>query len=228
MNVVLTGATSLLLTVTLLLAGCSTQHSRLQQLVTSCTDLSGEDYCTACPWPRSDSSCELAAVCTKSTEIWRESEYYIAIRDKKMCGCKLPGFFHGLAIPRALIRGVESANRPAGIWDFAWKAGMAKGIAGGELALAISPANDRSENQLHIHILRLKNDARNSFLQERTTTVDSLAKVWQAATASAAANGLTFYGVLAAENPAGGYLVVVSAESPEDIYTAARCTAEEQ
>jgi len=141
-----------------------------------------------------------------------------------MCGCRLNGFVQGLAIPRTLI----AANRPNGIWDFAWKAGLEQGIAGNELALVINPANDRSENQLHIHIVRLKSDARNSFRKEKTTAVDSRAKVWQTATASAAGNGLNFYGVLAAANPAGGYLVVVSAESPENLYTAARCTSEKQ
>jgi CDP-diacylglycerol pyrophosphatase len=222
MNFLRTGATLLLLTVSLA-TGCTTQNSRLQKLVTSCTDLSGEDYCTACPWPRSDSSCERASVCAKSTEIWRENENYIAIRDKKMCSCTQSGFVHGLAIPRAMIKGVESANRPGGIWDFAWKTGLERGIAASNMALVINPANDRSENQLHIHIVRLKDDARNSFPKGKTTATESLAKTWQTATASAASNNLPFYGVLAAQNPAGGYFVVVSPESPEDLYTVARC-----
>jgi CDP-diacylglycerol pyrophosphatase len=205
------------------LSSCSGQNSRLQRLITSCIDTSGEDYCAACPWPRTDSSCVTAGICTAGTEIWRENGNYIAIRDKKMCSCSRAGFIHGLAIPRALIGGVESSNRPNGIWKFAWETAIDKGINPIDVALAINPNTDRSENQMHIHITRLLPGARTGFRKDYTSRVDRLDQVWHASRENAAKAGLVDYGVLVIQGFDNGYDVIISEISPEHQYTRYRC-----
>lgn len=203
--------------------GCTTENNRLQRLVTNCLDISGESYCSSCQWPRSDSTCIPARVCGRSTEVWRESLHYVAIRDKKMCECTAPGFVHGLVIPRALISGVEAANRPNGIWNFAWQTARERKIPLDEIALAINPKHNRSENQMHIHITRLRSDARAAIKPELSAQVGNLDSVWQAAGTLAAANGLTDYGVLVIARSAADFTVVVDGESPEDRFMSARC-----
>jgi CDP-diacylglycerol pyrophosphatase len=205
------------------MGGCTTENNRLQRLVTNCLDVSGESYCSSCQWPRTDSSCVADNACPRTTEVWRESLHYVAIRDKKMCSCTAPGFIHGLAMPRALISGVDAANRPNGIWTFAWQTARDLNIPHSDIALAINPKHDRSENQMHIHITRLRSDARSTMAQQRSAQVSTLDSVWLTAGALAAANGLTDYGVLVAAGSMGGFTVVVDGESPEDRFMSARC-----
>jgi CDP-diacylglycerol pyrophosphatase len=207
-----------------LLCSCSGQNSRLQKFVTNCIDTTGEDYCAACPWPRTESSCAAAGICTKSTEVWRETENYIAIRDKKMCNCSKSGFIHGLAIPKALIAGIESSNRPNGIWKFAWETAIDQGIRPFDLALAINPSGDRSENQMHIHIARLLPGARAVFRKEQVSWAGRLDQVWSVAREIATRAGLADYGILVIQGKDIGYDVVVSASSPEHNYTVYRCS----
>jgi CDP-diacylglycerol pyrophosphatase len=140
-----------------------------------------------------------------------------------MCECTAPGFIHGLVIPRALISGVEAANRPNDIWNFAWQTARERNIPRDDIALAINPKHDRSENQMHIHITRLRSDARAAITPERSARVGNLDSVWKTAGTLAHANGLTDYGVLVIAGSADGFTVVVDGESPEDRYMAARC-----
>lgn len=214
----------IVLTVSLLMQSLSygVENSRLQSLVTSCLDSSGEAYCETCPWPRRDSSC-LERGCREATTVWRESSDYVAIQDKKMCNCPSAAFIHGLAIPRALVSGVEAANRPNGIWRFAWQVALEHGIQPDEAALVVNPKNDRSENQLHLHIVRLKNDARSRLDSRLTTACADLENVWGVVRKKAQVAGLDDYGVLVVRNLLGGFLVQIVAGSPEDIYTQARC-----
>lgn len=205
------------------IVGCTTENNRLQRLVTNCLDISGETYCGSCQWPRTDSRCVEDNACTGTTEIWRENFHYVAIRDRKMCGCTVPGFVHGLAIPRAIISGVDAANRPNGIWSFAWQSALERNIQPSEIALAINPKHDRSENQMHIHMTRLRSDARSSFAPEMSARVKDLASVWGVAGKIAAAKGLSDYGVLVTAGNDGDFTVVVDEDSPEDRFMLARC-----
>jgi len=205
------------------LAGCSGQHDRLQRLVTNCLDISGEQYCSSCQWPRAESGCSADNACARTTEVWRESLNYVAIRDKKMCSCTTPNFVHGLVIPRALIAGVESPNRPNGIWNFAWQTALKRDIPATEIALAINPQHDRSENQLHIHITALRKDSRKLFNKELSMPVESLDRVWDAAAKMARAKGLSDYGILVVKGADDSFTVLVEPESPEDLYMLARC-----
>lgn len=213
----------LLMTLLACLAGCSGQHDRLQSLVTGCLDITGEDYCRSCRWPRTESGCVPGNACRSTTEVWRESMNYVAIRDRKMCGCNSPSFVHGLVIPRALISGVEATSRPNGIWDFAWQTALLRNIPEEEIALAINPRHDRSENQMHIHITRLRKGAPDGYDKGFSATITTLDSVWRTARRIAMAKGLDDYGILLIKSMEGGFTVIVEAGSPEDRYMEARC-----
>jgi CDP-diacylglycerol pyrophosphatase len=203
-------------------AAHATESDRLKQIITECLDISGETYCNSCATPRSDSVCAVKE-CRKSIEVWKEAYDYIAIRDRKMCDCASPGFVHGLAIPRAVISGVEAGNRPNSIWSFAWQVAIARKIPEIDAALIINPKNERSQNQMHIHMLRLSPGARSLFQADMSTSVDSLDKVWIEAKRLAEKSRLADYGILVARSPKGGFVMLVSEKSPEDLYTIARC-----
>lgn len=182
---------------------------------------SNADYCSRCPWPRKDAGCGPAPACRKSTEVWTLGENYVALRDIKMCGCPT-GFVHGLALPRNPVRGVEDPSRPDGIWQFAWTATGGR-IDAGSLALVVNPARRRSQDQLHVHILRLKEDARPRLAGILAGRADKLDEVWQIAARDAASRGLDDYGVLVARDADGRFAVAVTPDSPEAAFTESVC-----
>ena len=85
-------------------AGGHGHRDALREIVSECLDTTALQYCRVCPWPRADQSCPGHADCRDTTQVWAESDNYVAIRDIKMCGCP-EGFVHGLALPRARITG---------------------------------------------------------------------------------------------------------------------------
>ena len=203
-------------------AQAANHRNFLWEIVTTCIDLHRADYCQHCSFPRTESPCGVGRGCNETTEVWGESADYVAIRDAKMCGCER-GFVHGLAIPRGKVTGVEDPKRPDGIWDFAW--GVAREHIGEEsaIALAVNPPGGRSQDQLHVHIVRLQPDARNRFSDARSTRVGSLGGAWKAAADKASLAGLEDYGVLVVREPEGDFLVMVDESSPEKAYTLWKC-----
>lgn len=194
----------------------------LWEIVSLCLDPAAADYCTQCRWPRAESPCIPDPKCTATTEVWAESKDYAVIRDIKMCGCP-EGYIHGLAIPRARVTGVEDPQRPNGIWQFAWDTAARKIGDPSAIALAVNPPGMRSQDQLHIHLVRLKPNARNQIVQLPTTWVTDLDKVWHAANQSAKEMNLTDYGIIVFSHPDGGFIVHVEKGSPEWLYTEAKC-----
>lgn len=190
----------------------------LWNIVNKCVDVSPKDYCFRCGAPRTEIDCR---TCQNTTEVWQQSKEFVAIRDRKMCGC--PGdFVHGLAIPLRKVTGVEDPQRPDGIWEFAWKAGLGRKIDEMELALAVNPKRGRSQDQLHVHVVRV---IRQKLPQDagHATHVDSLDKVWYAAAQMAAGLNWKDYGVLVTRGADGRYVVLVDDHSPERDFTAAEC-----
>lgn len=190
----------------------------LWNIVNKCVDTIPKDYCFRCGAPRAEINCR---TCRNTTEVWQESKEYVVIRDRKMCGCPAD-FIHGLTMPLRKITGVEDPQRPDDIWDFAWKAGLGKKIDENELALAVNPKSARSQDQLHVHIVRV---IRRKLPQDagHVAHIDSLDKVWYAAAGMAAALNWKDYGVLVTKGENGKYVVVVDDHSPEYDYTAAEC-----
>lgn len=194
----------------------------LWQTISTCLDPGIADYCGRCPTPLADTPCGKALGCRETTEVWGETPEYAAIRDTKACGCPA-GYVHGLAIPRTRVTGVEDPRRPDGIWAFAWEVGRKRIGDESAMALAVNPKRRRSQDQLHVHIVRLLPEARARLAKVGATRVKTLVEVWRVAARSAEAAGLADYGVLVVRAPEGGFLVRVEEGSPEKMYTRARC-----
>jgi CDP-diacylglycerol pyrophosphatase len=108
---------------------------------------------------------DLGRSCRSTTHVWARSadRHAIVIRDLKMCqmeaGPHDARFVHGLAMPLTRVWGVEdeqlyAAPEQNGIWQLAWDAALAQGLREDEIALVANPPTVRSQNQLHIHIVR--------------------------------------------------------------------------
>lgn len=192
----------------------------LLDIVTHCIDPSVDNYCGQCMSPRLEGHCGVTE-CKKTTEVWAVNDQFIAMRDIKMCGCPAE-FVHGLVLPKDVVTGVEDPNKPEGIWPFAWKVGITK-MDPKTIALVVNPKAHRSQNQLHIHVLRLANHAQDKLAQNTSVVVDQLDHVWAAASELAASKGLTDYGVLVAQTKPHQFMVVVTAFSPEGAFTQWGC-----
>ena len=192
----------------------------LLHIVSQCVDPSKANYCSQCMLPRRDANCGVSE-CKKTNEVWALNTQYAAIRDIKMCGCPAE-FVHGLAMPREVVTGVEDPNREEGIWQFAWDVAMQR-IEPQSIALAINPKSQRTQNQLHIHLVRLDKNARTHLSQYLPVQVNNLESIWATAANAARAKGLDDYGVLVAQSSSSGYMVVVTPNSPEAAFTIWKC-----
>jgi CDP-diacylglycerol pyrophosphatase len=117
---------------------------------------------------------------------------------------------------------VEDPNREEGIWQFAWDVAMQR-IEPQSIALAVNPKSQRSQNQLHIHLVRLDKNARSNLSQYTPVPIDSLEYIWSMAEKDAKAKGLHEYGVLVAQSSPGKYVVVTTPNSPEADFTIWKC-----
>jgi CDP-diacylglycerol pyrophosphatase len=160
--------------------------------------------------------------CRATTELWAEDSEFVAIRDIKMCGCPAD-FVHGLVLPKQVVTGIEDDRRPDSIWAFAWDV-AAKRIPPEEIALAVNGKSRRSQNQLHIHLVRLKPGIEPLLASSVAGHVQRLADVWRWADQQAQRLHMPDYGLLVMRAPSGGYKVVMTAESPEYLFTQAVCT----
>ncbi len=194
----------------------------LLHIVEKCTETKSTGYCEKCLAPQAAAMCSGKSTCRATSEIWLETPEYVAMRDIKMCGCP-SHFIHGLVLPKSRVTGVEDSRRPDGIWQFAWDVAKEK-IPLQEIALVVNPQSRRSQNQLHVHVVRLKHGVDSTFTSTVTARTQNLHNVWSLAASIAKANHLTDYGVLVAAEKNGGYLVVLSRESPEALFTQAYCT----
>jgi CDP-diacylglycerol pyrophosphatase len=166
-------------------------------------------------------ACTPETSCRKTTEVWSINTDYVAIRDIKMCGCPA-SFVHGLVMPLQVITGVEDPLRPEGIWQYAWDVAT-KRIESDSIALVVNPQNFRSQNQLHVHLVHLKPQARAEFKSMATGNSSNLLNVWQIAAELAKQQNLPDYGVLVSTEESGGFKVVVTAVSPGHLFTQYVC-----
>jgi len=91
-----------------------------------------------------------------------------------------------------------------------------------EIALAVNPKNRRSQDQLHVHLVRVRRESLPSD-PRRMARVDALGAVWKIAAGKAAELAWQDYGVLVIKGPETGYLVVIDDGSPESKFTLAEC-----
>jgi len=207
-------------------AGCLSggiAPNALHRIVEACLDTGNPSYCSRCPSPQAG-YCQLDYPCSRTTQVWAVNQEYVAIRDLKMCGCPA-GFVHGLALPRFTVTGVEDPRRPDGIWPFAWDVARAHIPQEDEIALAVNPPELRTQDQLHLHLVRLLPGARSEVDALGPIQVERLEDVWSAATEHAASRQLASYGVILIRGLNGGWLVAAIARSPEGSFTRSRCVS---
>lgn len=175
---------------------------------------------------------EAQRYCRTSTEEWaREPGVFVSFRDIKMCDCPdQPEFIHGLALPFAKVTGVEDPARPDGIWAFAWSVGLKKIGDKQVIGLAMNPQSGRSQNQMHVHIVRLRPDYlkridANPDAVLRTVPLHDLGRVWSETFPAAGPDGFRDFGVLVTSDGADGYVlrVIDPSFSPEGDYTQWSC-----
>jgi|LauGreDrversion4_1035100.scaffolds.fasta_scaffold02603_6 CDP-diacylglycerol pyrophosphatase len=193
----------------------------LLDIVRHCVDPKLENYCTRCRAPIAEVACTPETSCKKTTEVWSSNTEYVAIRDIKMCGCPA-SFVHGLVMPLQVITGVEDPLRPEGIWQYAWDEATLR-MEAEAIALVVNPQNFRSQNQLHVHLVRLKPQARAEFKSMATGTSSNLLNVWKIAAELAKQQNLPDYGVLVSTEESGGFKVVVTTVSPGHLFTQYVC-----
>ncbi|HXX82009.1 MAG TPA: CDP-diacylglycerol diphosphatase [Thermodesulfovibrionales bacterium] len=211
---------SALLIFATLLSAC-VNRDILWNIVTNCLDSTVSDYDKRCRWPIDNS----VAACRNSTGLWDENAEFVVLRDEKMCDClDNKTFVHGLAIPRTKVTGTEDPKRPISIWQFAWDYAVKRIRNKKEIALVVNPpGKNRSQDQLHVHIVRLNDAGRRLIASPNVSNVKSLADIWNKADTLAKEKGFDYYGVLVAKNPAGGFIVFVNNRNLEYDYTLAKC-----
>ena len=212
---------ALLMTTLAITSACAADRTALWHIVETCLDSTVAGYCERCPAPQ-EGACARGASCPTTTQVWSRSPDYVAIRDAKACGCPTD-FVHGLAMPLNRLTGLEPGDRPEGIWEFAWRAAEQRIPDVLSIALIVNPAAWRSQDQLHVHILRLRSDARDS-LKQRAIKLSSLASVWSiAANVAHAASLGDGYGVLVIRDADAGYLLLADTGPLETTYAQERC-----
>jgi CDP-diacylglycerol pyrophosphatase len=212
---------SLLLLLTLTEVSAQSNRDILLGIANKCLDTNVENYCKVCSTPRADSICNSEQQCRATVEVWSLNEDFASFRDVKMCGCN-SDFVHGLTIPRKKITGVEDPMKPNDIWNFAWKTGAEK-IPESELVLVVNPKNNRSQDHLHVHMVRLNPGKVNLMNEYLVGNIQSLDSVWQTAHNFSESKGWNDYGVLVLKSSELSYSVFVTPFNSEHAYTNYRC-----
>ncbi len=199
------------------------QRDWLWHIVSQCMDASAPDYCVRCRRPL-PGKCG-PTPCPETSPVWSVEKEFVAIQDRKMCGCPL-GFVHGLALPRVAVKGVEDPKRPDGLWDFAWKTARVAITDESAILLAVNGPTRRTQDQLHVHMVRLSADGRKLLAQAMPETVPDLKGVWKAAARSAKKREIKgWYGIAVARADDGkGFIVAATAsDHPETEFGQAFC-----
>jgi hypothetical protein len=176
---------------------------------------------------------DLGRTCRSTTHVWARSSdgRFAVIRDLKMCkigpGPHDESFVHGLAIPLAPISGVEDDKVYAtpeqnGIWRLAWESALAKGLREEEIALVATPPGTRSQNLLHVHVVR-----RNQTPLPAGIEIADLATVWQQAAQLDKDIACRNYGIVVTRSGGAFRLLVEEGDAdanvnPEGKYTVER------
>ncbi|MFH1017071.1 MAG: CDP-diacylglycerol diphosphatase [Pseudomonadota bacterium] len=187
----------------------------LWNVVQSCLEPSSSSYCSACQRPLVGAPCAVGDECLR-TDVWNQDEDFVAFKDHfRTCGCA-KGFVHGLVIPRHPCTGVEDKRTMSdphlvGAWAFAWKTAAEKIKNQDEILLVANPFSLRSQDQLHIHIVRPGTGIRQKLLslmtgaagaRELAPNVRAVAarirdvnQVWSEARKAATIGGFIEYGI---------------------------------
>jgi CDP-diacylglycerol pyrophosphatase len=193
----------------------------LLHIVQECIDPSARNYCAQCRLPQKSAGCLAAPTCRSTVEIWAEDKDFVAMRDIKMCGCP-DDFVHGLVLPKVTITGVEDPNKPDSIWLFSWRVAISR-MSEEDIALVVNPRLRRTQNQLHVHLVRLKPDSRSQFGLHMLGETSDISSVWHIAQQAAEVRKMDDFGVLVFRTSPDNFGVVISSDSLEGLYTQAVC-----
>ena len=194
----------------------------LLEIVQQCLRIDTPAYCEQCRAPQQIANCAGKTSCRATSEVWAENSEFVAIRDIKMCGCP-PDFVHGLVMPKATVTGIEDSRRPDSIWTFSWQVALER-LKPHEIALAVNPLTKRTQNQLHVHVVRLKPGFNDKQSQHVVVSTRDLNAVWRLAKQAADERKMPEYGVLVSAASNGEFLVTLTSQSPEGQFTQAVCT----
>jgi CDP-diacylglycerol pyrophosphatase len=194
----------------------------LLEIVQQCLRTETPAYCEQCRAPQQIANCAGKTSCRATSEVWAENSEFVAIRDIKMCGCP-PDFVHGLVMPKATVTGIEDSRRPDSIWSFSWQVALER-LKSHEIALAVNPLTKRTQNQLHVHVVRLKPGFNDKQSQHVVVSTRDLNAVWRLAQQAADERKMPEYGVLVSAAANGEFLVTLTSQSPEGQFTQAVCT----
>ncbi|HYB43074.1 MAG TPA: CDP-diacylglycerol diphosphatase, partial [Candidatus Methylomirabilis sp.] len=106
---------------------------------------------------------------------------------------------------------------------FAWEAARTRIPEEAEIALAVNPPSERTQDQLHVHLVRLLPGARARVDALRPRPVEHLEEVWSAAAQHASSRGLAAYGVIVVRGAGEEWVVAADGGSPEARFTIALC-----
>jgi CDP-diacylglycerol pyrophosphatase len=202
-------------------AGSLVHSDTLLHIVQQCVDVRTPNYCGQCRLPQKNAGCLEAPSCRATVEIWDEDKDFVAMRDIKMCGCP-DDFVHGLVLPKATITGVEDPNKPDSIWPFSWRTALSR-MSAEDIALVVNPRLRRTQNQLHVHLVRLKPDSRSFVTNNLVGETSDLTTVWYIAQRAADTRQMDDFGVLVFKTDSDKFGVVIASDSPEGLYTRAVC-----
>jgi CDP-diacylglycerol pyrophosphatase len=199
----------------------------LWDIVSTCVD---RDAIGVCACPAFACSCCGDRATPDADVVWARTQRFVAIRDLQMCGCP-PGFVHGLALPRARVTGIEDPHRPEAIWPFAWDVARSRIPDERQIGLVINPEVARSQNQMHVHLLRLRPETR-SWLDASDGAVPTgvtvlplpnLDAVFANAEARVGAARMAYTGILVARAREGVWRAVLTDRSSPEAFTVRRC-----
>jgi CDP-diacylglycerol pyrophosphatase len=193
----------------------------LWKLVDDCIDRTSAGYCS-CP--------ELARSCCGDPEtpdadvVWAVAPDFVAIRDLEMCGCPA-GFVAGLALPRTRVTGIEDPRRPDGIWPFAWRVARSRIGEERDIGLVVNPVDARTQDELHVHLLRLQPSVRAVLDAEPPSPpagtlalpLATLDGVFTAVAAHVGPERMGEHGILVARLAGGFVALITERRSPQDM-----------
>jgi CDP-diacylglycerol pyrophosphatase len=201
--------------------------SALWEIVSRCVGREHAGYYCTCP--AFALSCCGEPKTPDADVVWARAADFVAIRDLKMCHCP-PDFVAGLALPRFRVSGIEDPRRPDGIWPFAWDVARTRIADEREIGLVINPADARSQNLMHVHLLRLRPEAR-QWLDGKAprpfgvqlVALANLDAVFAATLARVGASQMRDTGVLIARGRDGGWQAAITDRASPQAFTVNRC-----
>lgn len=205
-----------------------TNPDALWDIVSTCVDDETSNYC-ACP-AFARSCCGNAAT-PDADVVWARTDDLVAIRDMLMCGCK-PPFVAGLALPRIRISGIGDPKRPEGIWPFAWSVAKARIRDERAIGLAINPRDVRTQNQMHVHLLRIRPEVR-AWLEldppappqgAIALPLANLDGVFAAVEQKVGTARMEDSGILVVRQREGGWLAVITNRTSPQLFTVNDCS----